>query len=247
MKLLSIAIPCYNSAAYMENCIRSLLPGGNEVEILIVDDGSTKDNTAQIADEYERRYPGICRAIHQENGGHGAAVNAGLKNATGIFFKVVDSDDWVNGDAYRKVLDTLRQFVLGQDTLDMLITNFVYEKQGAKHKKVMNYNLALPKNEPFTWDDVKVFMAGQYILMHSVIYRTELLRKCGLELPEHTFYVDNIFVYQPLPHVRTMYYLDVNFYRYFIGRSDQSVNEQVMIGRIDQQIRVTKLMLDTTM
>ena len=242
MKLLSIAIPCYNSAAYMENCIRSLLPGGNEVEILIVDDGSTKDNTAQIADEYERRYPGICRAIHQENGGHGAAVNAGLKNATGIFFKVVDSDDWVNGDAYRKVLDTLRQFVLGQDTLDMLITNFVYEKQGAKHKKVMNYNLALPKNEPFTWDDVKVFMAGQYILMHSVIYRTELLRKCGLELPEHTFYVDNIFVYQPLPHVRTMYYLDVNFYRYFIGRSDQSVNEQVMIGRIDQQIRVTKEM-----
>ena len=243
MKLLSIAIPCYNSAAYMENCIRSLLPGGNEVEILIVDDGSTKDNTAQIADEYERRYPGICRAIHQENGGHGAAVNAGLKNAAGIFFKVVDSDDWVNGDAYRKVLDTLRQFVLGQDTLDMLITNFVYEKQGAKHKKVMNYNLALPKNEPFTWDDVKVFMAGQYILMHSVIYRTELLRKCGLELLEHTFYVDNIFVYQPLPHVRTMYYLDVNFYRYFIGRSDQSVNEQVMIGRIDQQIRVTKLML----
>ena len=45
MKLLSIAIPCYNSAAYMENCIRSLLPGGDEVEILIVDDGSQKDNT----------------------------------------------------------------------------------------------------------------------------------------------------------------------------------------------------------
>ena len=79
--------------------------------------------------------------------------------------------------------------------------------------------------------------------MHSVIYRTELLRQCGLELPKHTFYVDNIFVYQPLPHVKNMYYLDVNFYRYFIGRSDQSVNEQVMIGRIDQQLRVTKLML----
>ena len=126
---------------------------------------------------------------------------------------------------------------------DMLITNFVYEKQGAKHKKVMNYNTALPKNEVFTWDDVKVFIAGQYILMHSVIYRTELLRDCGLELPMHTFYVDNIFVYEPLPHVRKMYYLDVNFYRYFIGRSDQSVNEQVMIGRIDQQIRVTKLMM----
>ena len=80
--------------------------------------------------------------------------------------------------------------------------------------------------------------------MHSVIYRTQLLRDCGLELPKHTFYVDNIFVYQPLPHVKTMYYLDVNFYRYYIGREDQSVNEQVMIGRIDQQLKVTKLMLD---
>ncbi|MCI6886509.1 MAG: glycosyltransferase family 2 protein [Lachnospiraceae bacterium] len=243
MKLLSIAIPCYNSAAYMRNCIESLLPGGDEVEILIVDDGSTKDNTAEIADEYEARYPGICRAIHQENGGHGEAVNAGLRAATGIYFKVVDSDDWVNGEAYQEVLKTLRRFVLGNETLDMLVTNFVYEKQGAKHKRVMQYRTALPKRELIDWSKVKVFMLGQYILMHSVIYRTEMLRECGLELPKHTFYVDNIFVFQPLPYVKTLYYLDVNFYRYFIGRSDQSVNEQVMIGRIDQQIRVTKLML----
>lgn len=244
MKLLSIAIPCYNSENYMRHCIDSLLIGGEEVEIIIVDDGSTKDNTAQIADEYERNYPGICRAIHQENGGHGEAVNTGLRNATGIFYKVVDSDDWVDAGAYEEVLRTLRRFVYGDQTLDMLICNFVYEKEGARRKKVMNYNTALPKNEVITWSDVKMFMLGQYILMHSVIYRTELLRECGLELPKHTFYVDNIFVYQPLPHVKTMYYLDVNFYRYYIGREDQSVNETVMIGRIDQQIRVTKLMLD---
>ena len=155
----------------------------------------------------------------------------------------MDSDDWVDEAAYQEILSTLRRFVCGEETLDMLISNFVYEKQGAKRKKVMNYRMALPQNELFTWDDVKVFMLGQYILMHSVIYRTELLRECGLELPKHTFYVDNIFVYQPLPHVKTMYYLNVNFYRYFIGREDQSVNEEVMIGRIDQQIRVTKLML----
>lgn len=244
MKILSIAIPCYNSAAYMRNCIESLLPGGDEVEILIVNDGSARDNTAEIADEYERRYPGICRAIHQENGGHGEAVNAGLRNATGVYFKVVDSDDWVNEEAYKKVLDTLRGFVHANEKLDMLITNFVYEKQGAKRKKVMNYRTALPKEELIDWKGVKRFRLGQYILMHSVIYRAELLRQCGLELPKHTFYVDNIFVYQPLPHVKSMYYLDVNFYRYFIGRDDQSVNETVMIGRIDQQIRVTKLMLD---
>lgn len=227
----------------MRHCIESLLPGGEEVEILIVNDGSTKDNTAEIADEYERLYPTICRAIHQENGGHGEAVNAGLRAATGIYFKVVDSDDWVNEEAYMEILKTLRHFVLGDGTLDMLISNFVYEKQGARHKRVMQYRTALPRRELISWKDVKVFMLGQYILMHSVIYRTEMLRDCGLELPKHTFYVDNIFVYQPLPHVKTMYYLDVNFYRYYIGREDQSVNEQVMIGRIDQQIRVTKLMI----
>lgn len=244
MKLLSVAIPCYNSEAYMRHCIDTLLTGGEEVEIIIVDDGSTKDHTAEIADEYAQKYPTICRAVHQENGGHGEAVNTGLRNATGIYYKVVDSDDWVNEEAFKQVLATLRRFVYGNETLDMLICNFVYEKEGAKRKRVMNYKTALPKNELITWDDVKIFMTGQYILMHSVIYRTELLFQCGLELPKHTFYVDNIFVYQPLPFVKTMYYLDVNFYRYYIGREDQSVNETVMIGRIDQQIRVTKLMLD---
>ena len=116
----------------MRHCIESLLEGGDQVEILIVDDGSIKDHTAQIADEYEKSYPGICRAIHQENGGHGAAVNTGLKNARGIYFKVVDSDDWVDKDAYMEVLRVLKEFVYGNQTLDMLVTNFVYEKQGAR-------------------------------------------------------------------------------------------------------------------
>lgn len=243
MKLLSIAVPCYNSAAYMRNCVDSLLVGGDQVEILIVDDGSTKDDTLAIAQEYEARYPGICRAIHQENGGHGAAVNTGLANAHGIYFKVVDSDDHLDPKVFPKVLEQLEAFVYGQEKIDMLVCNFVYDKEGVEHKKVMSYRTAFPKNTPFGWSDVKFFMLGQYLLMHSVIYRTELLRSCKLELPRHTFYVDNIYVYYPLPYVNRMYYMDVNLYRYFIGRADQSVNEQVMIGRIDQQLRVTRLLL----
>lgn len=243
MKLLSIAIPCYNSQEYMGKCIESLLPGGEDVEILIVNDGSS-DNTAQIADDYQKKYPTIVRAIHQENGGHGEAVNAGIRNATGIFYKVVDSDDWVDLDAYMQVLDTLRRVVSEGTRLDMLISNFVYEKEGAKHKKVMKYTRMLPENQLFSWKDARYFRKGHYILMHSVIYRTQLLRDCHLELPKHTFYVDNIFVYYPLPYVKNIYYLNVDFYRYFIGRDDQSVNEKVMIRRIDQQIKVNRLMVE---
>lgn len=243
MKLLSIAIPSYNSEAYLSKCVESLLTGGEDVEILIVNDGST-DKTAEIAEAYQKKYPTIVKAIHKENGGHGSAVNTGLEHAEGLYFKVVDSDDWVKESAYMEILKTLREIVGGDTTLDMLISNFVYEKEGEKKNKVMRYRHALPENRIFTWEEVKHFHKGQYILMHSVIYRTKLLKQCGLKLPENTFYVDNLFVFEPLPYVKTMYYLDVNFYRYYIGREGQSVNEQIMISRIDQQLKVNKIMLD---
>lgn len=242
MKLISFAIPCYNSQDYMEKCIESILVGGDDVEIIIVDDGS-KDDTAKIADRYQEQYPNIVKAIHQENGGHGEAVNTGLKNATGLFFKVVDSDDWVDETAYKAILGKLKELSGGSETIDMFLANYVYEKEGAKHKKVMR-QLGFPKDKVFTWNDIRHFYKGHYILMHSVIYRTQLLRECGLELPKHTFYVDNIYVYKPLPYVKKMYYMDVDFYRYYIGRDDQSVNESVMIGRIDQQIKVNKIMIE---
>ena len=103
MKLLSIAIPCYNSQDYMRHAIETLLAGGEDVEILVVNDGS-KDKTADIAAEYQQKYPTIVRAINKENGGHGDAVMTGLKNATGLYFKVVDSDDWVDEECLKRVL-----------------------------------------------------------------------------------------------------------------------------------------------
>lgn len=243
MKLLSVAIPCYNSAAYMSHAIETLLTGGDDMEIIIVNDGS-KDETSKIAQEYATKYPHIIKAINQENGGHGEAVNTGLLHSSGLYFKVVDSDDWVDEAALQKVLERLRELLKDGQTIDLFIANYVYERPSLNKRKVMNYKTAMPENEIFTWDDIKFFKQSQYIIMHAAIYRTKLLKDCGLKLPKHTFYVDNIFVYQPLPHVKTMYYMDVNLYRYFIGREDQSVNEKNMIKRIDQQIRITKIMID---
>ena len=244
MKLLSVGIPSYNSQDYLEHCVESLVPGGDKVEILIIDDGS-KDNTAQIADALEAKYPGIVRPIHQENGGHGEAVNAGLRNATGLFYKVVDSDDWVGAEAYATILSKLEQFAATGDMPDMIISNFIYDKQGVTHKKVMEYRKYLPVDRMFTWEEANKMPTGTYILMHSVIYRTEMLKASGMVLPKHTFYVDNIFVFYPLPFVKKLYYIDADFYHYFIGREDQSVQEAVMMKRIDQQLRVNRIMIDT--
>ena len=241
MKYISFAVPCYNSESYMEHCIKTLLDGGEEVEIILVDDGS-KDNTGKIADDYAKKYPDIIKVVYKENGGHGSGVNKGLELATGLYYKVVDSDDWVNKHALHIVLDTIKRLHKEKQDVDMMVVNYVYEKEG--DQKVIRYSKTLPENKVFTWNEVGKFKKDAYLLMHSVIYKTKLLKDINLKLPEKTFYVDNIFVYYPLPHVKTMYYLNVDFYRYFIGRSDQSVNEQVMIKRIDQQLFVTKTMID---
>ncbi|MCI8593734.1 MAG: glycosyltransferase family 2 protein [Oscillospiraceae bacterium] len=244
-KLITFAVPCYNSAAYMDKCVESLLKGGEDVEIILVDDGSTKDDTPAICDRYAAQYPGIIKAIHQENGGHGEGVNQGLRNASGLYYKVVDSDDWLDEDALHKALDQLRAFASGNRLIDMLVCNYVYEHVEDGTQKVMRYRNVFPEGRVFTWAETSRFRPSQYLLMHSVIYRTQLLRDCGLVLPKHTFYVDNLFVYQPLPYVRSIYYMDVDLYRYFIGRADQSVNEEIMCSRVEQQVKVTKLMIDS--
>ena len=226
----------------MEKAINSILPAGEDVEILIVNDGST-DKTKKIGKQYAERFPSIVKVINKENGGHGDAVNSGLSHASGKYFKVVDSDDWVDEDSLMKLLEVIRGFVREGSEVDMIVSNYVYEKAGMEHKKIIHYRNVLPQNEIFRWDDIGSFHLDQYILMHSVMYRTEMLKLCQLKVPKHTFYVGSICVYYPLPHVRLLCYLDVDFYRYFIGREDQSVNEKIMISRVDQQIYVTKSMI----
>jgi len=241
VKTLSVVVPCYNSADYMRHAVDSLLTAGDQVEIIIVDDGSS-DATAAIADEYAERFPTIVVAVHQPNGGHGSAVNTGIDLATGRYLKVVDSDDWLDAAALARVIAMLDSLHADGAAPDLLISNFVYEKVGKRFKRAVRYRNALPRGRVFGWREFGRFHPSQYMLMHALTYRTQLVRDSGLRLPAHTFYVDNLYASIPMPLVRTMFYLDVDLYRYFIGRPDQSVNEAVMVRRIDQQLRVTSIM-----
>lgn len=245
MRDITFTVPCYNSEDYMERCIDSLLTADERAEIIIVDDGST-DRTGEIADNYARNYPEIVRVIHQENGGHGAGVNAGLEHATGRYFKVVDSDDWLDKDELWKLLEKIEQWDKEDTRVDLIICNYIYDHLNEGKKKRMSYANVFRPGVICGWNKIGKFRPSQYLVMHSLFYRTDVLRRAGIRLPRHTFYVDNIFANQPLPYVTTLCYLNLDMYHYFLGREDQSVNEKVLMQRIDQQIRVTKLVSNCT-
>lgn len=237
MKLLSVTVPCYNSQDYMENCVNSLLTGGEKVEIIIIDDGS-KDNTGKIADEYAAKYPSIVKVVHQENGGHGEGINQGLLHATGTYFKVVDSDDTVSAD-FPAFLEKLEECE-AQGGVDMVVTNYYYVHSDGVGDRSINYSSVLPQDRIFQWKDTKPFRPYQMLTIHSCTFRTEVMRKWGEMLPKHVFYEDNLMVCKTLPNVRNMYYMNADLYRYWIGRPDQSVQQNVMSGRYQHQISVTE-------
>ena len=234
MKYISFVVPCYNSEEYMEKCIESLLIGKDDVEIIIIDDGS-KDNTGKIADKYQKKYPRIVKVIHQENGGHGEGINTGLKHATGKYFKVVDSDDWLDEEAYKKLLKEIKHI----DT-DLVVCNYVYTYTDGRSDHTISFANVYEEGKVLTWDDIHKFKVTQYPSLHSMMYKKSVLDKSNIDLPKHVFYEDNLFIYLPLVNTKTILYLDLDLYRYYIGRADQSVQESQMIKRSSHQVLVSE-------
>ena len=241
MKYITFTIPCYNSQDYMRHIIDNLVAVGDDIEVIIVNDGS-KDDTGKIADEYEKKYPTIVKAIQKENGGHGSGVMAGIHNATGLFFKVVDSDDWVETKDVFDMLALIKKHIEDKEDVDLYITNYVYEHASDNSQYEMHYRQCLPAEKVISWKDMSRVKLTTIFLMHSLMYRLDKLKESKMELPSHTFYVDDIYAYVPLPFMKKIFYHDLDFYHYFIGRSDQSINYGTMCKRYDQQMRVFEIM-----
>ncbi len=237
MKLLTVTVPCYNSEAYMDRCLRSVVEGGEELDVLIVDDGS-RDRTGEIADRWAREYPGIVRVIHQENGGHGEGLNQGIRTAQGLFFKTVDSDDRLDPDSLKELLDALRRFAQEGDLPDLIVNDYVYDRTEQEACFSVSFDTVFHPGRMETWESCRAFPIWKQFMIHSLCYRTQVLRDMGLELPRHVFYEDNLYIYRPLPYTRKIYYLHRPLYGYFIGREDQSVNDEVILRRLDQVTRI---------
>ena len=128
------------------------------------------------------------------------------------FIRYTDSDDWLDGSSYKKLLQRIKSFCESQDPRklvdipDLFVCNYTYNHLDEGTHRDVDYRNVFPTEEMCSWNDIGRFHASQYLIMHALVYRTEILRKSGVRLPEHTFYVDNIFAYHPLPLVKNIFY-----------------------------------------
>ena len=240
MKALTILIPVYNTEKYIKRCLDSLIVSEimDDIEILVVNDGG-KDHSVEIIQKYVDSYPETVRLIDKENGGHGSTINAGIKEAKGKYFRVLDSDDWFNSTDFVKFVNRLKS-----EDADLVVCDYRKEHTYNSKSEYFVYK-NLEDRKCYCFDDIDLkILEGEYFVMATSTYKTEILRTSGLKMLEKTFYVDMQYNVVPMTKVETFTYYHLDIYRYFIGRDDQSVNEKVMIGRIDQQIKVNKLMID---
>lgn len=234
-KVLSVVVPSYNIERFIDRLMDSLIRGiGNQkdrVEILLVNDGS-KDQTPVLAHSYEERFPNCVRLLDKENGGHGSTINLGIREAAGKYVRALDGDDWADPEAFSALI----AFLDSQDVpADMVICDYntVNEKTGEVRRTSYGTLPADRLLKPAEVLETKVMYP-----YHSVVYRTELLRDCGLELDEHCFYVDTEYVLFPIPYVQSFRYFPQPVYQYRVGGEDQSVSRASYIKNRKQLKRV---------
>lgn len=241
MKILSIVIPTYNVEKYLRRCLDSLVYDESvleDIELLVVNDGS-KDNSLAIAKEYEKKYPKTIKVIDKENGGHGSTINAGLKVAKGEYFRVIDSDDWVNIDEFADYVRALKKC-----KADIVLTNYNKEMLYSGEIQTFDYkNLEYNKEYNLNKFDYSI-LEDAYFYMATSTIKTEKLRKAKLHLDEKTFYVDMEYILLPFLEMDSMIYLDFNIYRYFIGRVEQSVNIQSFVKNRSHHEKVVRRILE---
>ena len=244
MKLLSIIIPSYNSEAYLASCLDSLLIGADDkLEVIVVNDGS-KDKTSEIAHSYSDKYDFI-KVIDKENGGHGSAINIGIQVATGLFFKVLDSDDHLDTEGLLHLLDMIELHRNNRNLPDLYLADYtsVCITDGATHPNSLSKRFKRI-DETLGWNEVRKFQPADYIMIHMTFVKTSVLKEYSVQMVEKTFYEDNQFVYNALITCRTVCYLSKPIYLYSIGRGDQSVSIEKMAKNYEHQLRVMYACLD---
>lgn len=218
IKVLSISVAAYNIEKYIHQMMNSLIDANcmDDIEILIVDDGS-KDNTASIASEYEKKYPESVKLISKENGGHGSTINKGITEATGKYFRALDGDDWVNSDNLNQLITELKKI-----DVDLVVCDYDKCYEDGRIETQCFDNISPMK----ILDFVDTIHQIPWMCYHTIIYRTEILQKNNIRLDEHCFYVDAEYDLFPIPYIKSIFYFNMPVYCYRLGIDGQSVSPE---------------------
>jgi glycosyltransferase involved in cell wall biosynthesis len=238
--ILSVVVPSYNVEQYLDKCLTSFSDHrfDHRLEVIIANDGS-KDRTQEIAEGYVEKFPHIFKLINKENGGHGSAVNVGIENATGKYFRIVDGDDWVHTENMVKLLE-----ILEASTSDMVVD----ERREVHMVTGETTFFPLPEHQEKEKQlDFKQicndFEMGVYITLHTLSYKTELLKQHHIRLQEHIFYVDIEYIIKATMEAKTIEFHDLEIYQYLVGNVNQSVSCQNYVKRFSHHSQVTRSLI----
>ena len=222
MKTLTISIAAYNMEKYIEKTLNSLINEKiiEDLEIFVVDDGGT-DHTLEIAQAYALKYPESIFPVHKENGGYGSTVNYSIQHATGKYFKTLDGDDWFDTEGLYQLVMLLKSTDADvittetQRTCDTVIHRYKPTKAGETFevKKI---------------SDVQSLSAFGH---QRLTYKTEVLKKSGVKLPEHILYTDGIYMVIPFCAAETILTTDIVVYYYRVGRDVNTSHKTEHLGR----------------
>lgn len=239
MKLLTIIVPSFNVDKTLCSTLNSLCIDDiiDELDVIVVDDEST-DDTAVIAKSFAERYPFSVKVITKVNGGHGSAVNAGVEAAQGIYFKVVDGDDRLD----KKGLITLvNQIKI--TSADLLVAPYVkVDVNDETNLTSMNFE-DVEFGKLYNFNDLPLDR-NLYFGIHSMTIKTSIFKNNNLKLQENTFYVDVEYGLLPIPFIKTVEFLNVIIYKYYVGNSGQSISHSNFVKRYDDHFRVVMRMTE---
>lgn len=231
-KVLTIVVPSYNVEKYLKDTLESFISEKilDDIEVLIVNDGS-KDSTAQIAENFEKRYPQSFKLINKENGGHGSTINRGIEIATGKYFKVVDGDDWVNTEDFIKMVEKLKE-----TESDIVLTDYFTVMDGTREQKRITFPL-LSQKKNWMFDELKI---GFFLPMHAMCIKTKIFQENNIRLDENCFYVDNEYTAFIIPYVNSIaYFKNISVYMYRLALVTQSVSIKGYQNHINDHIKVS--------
>lgn len=241
-KIISVVIPTFNMESYLPRCLDSVLidESLNEIEIVIVNDGST-DNSLPIAKAYRDKYPGSLVVINKPNGHYGSCVNAALKIASGKYFRILDADDCFDSAAFVKFVNFLKNC-----DSDLIFTNFSRDYTSGRRQIIFKNRGRLIPGKEYTLDDYAQYKGklGKLLVMHAMTYKKEILDGVNYLQSEGICYTDSEYSFYPLEKVKTVVYSDVVLYRYTIGRAGQSVADEITVKNKNHCLVIAEKMLE---